>query len=70
MGQTTAAAEGTLLHISATQQNDNHTNKLPNKVTISGHVQKHSEEQHMAILKNTLKNMMEKSLLRYITRSV
>ena len=44
MDQTTAAAEGTLLHISATQQSDIHNNTLPNTVTISGHVQKHSEE--------------------------
>jgi hypothetical protein len=44
VGQTTAAAEGTLLHISATQQSNNHKNKLPNTVTISGHVQKHCKE--------------------------
>jgi len=55
VGQTTAAAEGTLLHISATQQSDNHNSKLPITATISGHVQKHSEEQYMTMLKNTMK---------------
>lgn len=57
MGQTTAAAEGTLLHISETQQSDIHKSKLPNTVTIPGHVQKHSEEQYMTMLKNTVKNI-------------
>ena len=57
MGQTTAAAEGTLLHISATKQSDNHKSKLPNTVTISGHVQKYSEEQYMIMLKNIVKNI-------------
>jgi len=57
VGQTTAAAEGTLLHISETQQSDIHKSKLPNTVTIPGHVQKHSEEQYMTMLKNTLKNI-------------
>jgi len=57
VGQTTAAAEGTLLHISATQHSDIHKSKLPNTVTILVHVKKHSEEQYMTMLKNTVKNI-------------